>query len=190
MSRHKYQILGGLVVSILLLIAILFVQESPSAPQSLVSVPLIQDRTNADVLESDCQFICPIDGQYWLQLRYSQTLRQIDAKGTHRKLGQSVMSAFHVSPVLEMTDLDSKTVVLTQEDVKWTPVETSTKKSRVSGDRVSLELRKGVKYNLVLKVPDPDPQWLSLNPTLTIDPSDAIRNAEAFSVLKARRTKR
>lgn len=178
------------MVSILVLLTILLLQESPSAQQSLIAVPMVDKETSPEGLESDCQFVCPVDGQYWLQLQYSQTLRQIDAQGSQRGFGQSVMSAYHVSPVFEITDLDSKSAVLTQEVAKWTPVETSTKKSRVAGDRVSIQLRKGVKYRLVLKVPEPNPKWLNLNPTLTIDPSDAIRNAAAFSVLKSSRTKR
>jgi hypothetical protein len=170
------------------LVTLLGVAQAPKSDRSsdpfvLIDVAL-DELTNSVVLTKE--FVPPLSGTYWIELRYPMSLKQIDAKSPNkpRQLGQAIHESQGAR--LEATITEVKTRVLVPDkQKKWTPVEIATKTERVAADRLEVVLKDGVKYELKLKLLTPTKDWQKSKPRLVIEMSDALRNNHAASSLKA-----
>ena len=151
----------------------------------VLEVPILSEENGAEQVTIEQDFECPDDGTYWVQIRYSRSLREIDSKLPQpgRKIGTAVVTAFNLSPEVSVKESESKSE-LTSKEIKWKPTETSTKTSKYAADRFEIKLRSKTRYRLHFSVNQPSLTWIDFNPTLIVEPSHALRSSKAGKAAK------
>lgn len=152
----------------------------------VVNVPIATELNAAEQVTVEKEFECPDDGTYWVQIRYSLSLREIDSRlpKAGRKFGSAVITAFNLSPELRVKESESESE-LTPKKITWKPTETSSKTAKYAADRFELKLHSNTRYRLRFTVNQPSKTWVDLNPTLVVEPSHALRNNRAAKAAKS-----
>jgi hypothetical protein len=184
MPKSQAVFLGVIAMcGICLILVALMHAPNNSAPVSgvVVSIPIVTEDNGAEELTMEKEFECPDEGTYWVQVRYSRSLQEIDANIPRpgRKFGSAVVTAFNLTPKVSVKESESNTE-LTPKEVKWRPTETSSKASKYAADRFELRLRANTRYRLRFTVIQPSTTWIELKPTLVVEASHAIRINKAF----------
>lgn len=126
------------------------------------------------------EFECPESGTYWVQIRYSRSLREIDATlpPPGRKFATAVLDTVGVGHDVQIQEVDSDTDI-TPKQINWRPTESSTKLEKYAADRFELRLRANTRYRLCVTIARPNSAWTDLGPSCVVEASHALRNARA-----------
>lgn len=146
----------------------------------VMQAPFVIDNEERVPSTIEKEFECPESGTYWVQVRYSRSLREIDATlpPPGRKFATAVLNTVDVGHDIRIQEVDSDTDI-TPKQINWQPIETATKRAKFAADRFELKLRAKTRYRLCITIARPNSLWTELGPSCVVEMSHALRNSQA-----------